>query len=49
MAAKVIKGIIAKVTRPHPAEGDVPEQFNIKPDAKEAIATVPNTQKSLMP
>jgi|AACY02.6.fsa_nt_gi hypothetical protein len=49
MAAKEIKGIIVKFTKPHPIAGDVPEQFNIKPDAKEAIATVPNTQKSLMP
>ena len=49
MAAMEIKGNIVKFTKPHPIEGDVPEQFNMKPDAKEAIATVPNTQKSLMP
>ena len=49
MAAKEIKGNIVKFTKLHPIEGDVPEQFNIKPDAKEAIATVPKTQKSLIP
>ena len=37
MAAKEIKGIIVKFTKPHPIEGDVPEQFNIKPDAKDCL------------
>ena len=48
MAAKEIKGIIVKFTKPHPIEGDVPEQFNIKPDAKATGEPKPSnkTQKT---